>query len=111
MPTEPYGYRLVRKQRTWDEANTYCSYFDMTLVVISNEDEQRQLMEYLLLEETRGPPRWALKLNAAYSIQLGPSTIARNTALVRGRRAKQPEVGTDMQFFATNKFIFRNYIL
>ena len=28
--------------------------------------------------------------------QLGPSTIARNTALARGRRAKQPEVGTDL---------------
>ena len=28
--------------------------------------------------------------------QLGPSTIARNTALVWGRRAKQPEVGTDL---------------
>ena len=29
-------------------------------------------------------------------LQLGPSTIARNTALARGRRAKQPEVGTDL---------------
>ena len=29
-------------------------------------------------------------------IQLGPSTIARNTAFARGRRAKQPEVGTDL---------------
>ena len=28
--------------------------------------------------------------------QLGPSTIATNTALARGRRAKQPEVGTDL---------------
>ena len=28
--------------------------------------------------------------------ELGPSTIARNTALARGRRAKQPEVGTDL---------------
>ena len=27
---------------------------------------------------------------------LGPSTIARNTALARGRRAKQPEVGTEL---------------
>ena len=34
---------------------------------------------------------WSLPLRA----QLGPSTIARNTALARGRRAKQPEVGTD----------------
>ena len=29
-------------------------------------------------------------------VNLGPSTIARNTALARGRRAKQPEVGTDL---------------
>ena len=29
-------------------------------------------------------------------VYLGPSTIARNTALAQGRRAKQPEVGTDL---------------
>ena len=31
-----------------------------------------------------------------FQLPLGPSTIARNTALARGRRAKQPEVGTDL---------------
>ena len=31
--------------------------------------------------------------------QLGPSTIARNTALARGRRAKQPEVGTKLPWW------------
>ena len=33
--------------------------------------------------------------------QLGPSTIAKNTALARGRCAKQPEVGTDMPWLLT----------
>ena len=37
---------------------------------------------------------FAIPLNI--HVRLGPSTIARNTALARGRRAKQPEVGTDL---------------
>ena len=39
-------------------------------------------------------PCFNIKIFQVY--QLGPSTIARNTALARGRRTKQPEVGTDL---------------
>ena len=35
-------------------------------------------------------------IEAEASTKLGPSTIARSTALARGRRTKQPEVGTDL---------------
>ena len=37
-----------------------------------------------------------LSLKPVDGFELGPSTIARNTALRWGRRAKQPEVGTDL---------------
>ena len=40
--------------------------------------------------------RRPLQMQLVMLLKLGPSTIARNTALARQRRAKQPEVGTDL---------------
>ena len=53
MPTEQHDFRLGRTPRSWSEAREYCSLFNMTLVVIPDEDKQRKLLEYLLLEETK----------------------------------------------------------
>ena len=71
---EPYPFRIVRNPRSWASANLYCSYFDMTLVVVPDENKQRQLVEYLLLEETTAQG-YVVPFHSSYAVWIDFSEI------------------------------------